>query len=145
MSLKLMNSYYKSLIHDDTLTLTEFIFHFLTDYNQNYNTVDEEGNIQCYSGKHRSLGDITEICKSYYDTDREEVKEILLNFGSDLVGHYCPDIYKRIYELKGIKDHDNWEQQGTYRNDEYDNPIEYRTINLNKQLYPHLYEKAIEV
>ena len=92
--------------HNNELSLTEFIYYFLTKYNLEYYTVDGEGNIQCGTGKHRSLGDITEICKSYYDTDKEEVKKILLNFGSDLVGHYCPDIEKRVYELKGILDHD---------------------------------------
>lgn len=105
--------------------LETFITNFLIDYNENYNTVDEDENLQTCSGKLRSLGDITAICNYYYpDVTKEEVKEILLDLGKDLVGHFCHDISKRIYTH--IKVRPTYKQQGQGYEDEYGDKVEYR-------------------
>ena len=76
--------YLKDYDHDKDLSLLEFIYLFLTKLNNNYDTFNEHDNIQCYKGKHRSLEDIANICKTYYNTNPDEVKQILLNFGEKL-------------------------------------------------------------
>lgn len=133
----------KDYIHDQELSLTEFIFYFLKNFNKSHDTLNEDNSLQCYKNKHRSLGDITAICKSYYPEATENiVKEILLDFGDDLVGHFCGNIDKRVYELRSNKEYCNWEQGSKHTNDEYLNPINYKEINLNKEKYPKIYEKV---
>jgi hypothetical protein len=115
----------ENYVHNEQQTLKDFLFHFFVDYNEDYDTVDRDGNLQTEKGKSRSLGDITEIVNSYYpDTPRDTVKEVLLDFGSDLVGHYCGDIRKRVYSHRAT--HPYWEQCSTDKKDEYGDIISYK-------------------
>lgn len=118
--------------HDSSLELPEFIYNLITNYNRVFDTVDKEGKTQCCSKKHRSLGDIASICKSYYpSTDIFEVKEILLNFGEKLVGHYCGNINKRVYQLKSVSNETIfWHQSSPGFYDEFGEVINYRQNNL---------------
>lgn len=89
--------------HNKKLDLPHFLYLFLCSLNHLNDTLDlsieGDDKIQCDAGRHRSLSDIHEICKSYYpNIKRETVKEVLLNFGPKLVGWYCSGIHKRIYE-----------------------------------------------
>lgn len=115
----------KGYTHQDQ-TLEQFIYNFLVRYNSKYNTIHFNGIPQCDKGRHRSLGDITGICKYYYgeQVTKEQVKEILLDFGTKLVGHYCPTIKKRIYEH--TDKYSAWTQCYGRDEDEYGDPITYR-------------------
>ena len=106
------------------------VYLFLTKLNNNYDTFNEHDNIQCYKGKHRSLEDIANICKTYYNTNPDEVKQILLNFGDNLVGHYCNTIHKRVYEHKHLYYY--WTQENSGKNDEFGLPILYEEVDINK-------------
>lgn len=135
------NFEYKELIlegytHDSSLELPEFIYNLITSYNQVFDTVYKDGNLQCSKRKHRSLGDIASICKSYYpSTDIFEVKEILLNFGEKLVGHYCTHINKRVYELKKTSNTIFWNQCSIGSCDEFGYVITYRKNNLYNKYF----------
>ena len=115
--------------HNKELKLNEFIYLFLMKLNQEYDTYDEKDYMQCEARRSRSLGDITEICKFYYGEDitKEQVKEILMDFGSNLVGHYCGGMNKRAYGLRELKK--NWIQMHTGKSDEYNEIIKYRKDN----------------
>lgn len=124
-------------VHNPKQDLVEFIFYFLTNYNLNYNTLSvENGNVQCYNDRHRSLGDIYAVCKHYYPScTMEEVKEILLDFGNLLKGHFCSGIMKRVYVL-----HIPMYMQGSKeKNDEFGNVITYKSTNKHKTTHPHLF------
>jgi len=110
--------YFKEYKRQD-ITIKEFLKLFFTKLNPNYNTLFVKNNqIQCSYGKQRSLGDIYRITKYYYPSvTRKKVKNILLSFQDKLVGHWCPDIHKRIYEIKDNKF--DWEQLLGPRFDEY--------------------------
>lgn len=124
-----MNLLLKNYEHNSTLTLKEFLYSFLTDLNYKHDTIYEYGDIQTVRGKHRSLGDITNIVNSYYPlTSRREVKETLLSFGSKLVGHYCGNISKRVYLHRDTYPHF---EQCADKNDEYGDPITYLTDEEN--------------
>lgn len=89
----------KDYIHSKNLTLKGFLYQFLVNLNNIFDTVyaNNPDCIQCDRGRSRSLWDITSICLSYYpDTSMKEVKETLLSFNEKLVGHYCHDINKRV-------------------------------------------------
>ncbi|MFW5889305.1 MAG: hypothetical protein ACOCUD_02885 [Bacillota bacterium] len=121
--------YLKNYEHPEGISLRDFLFDFFTTANEEHYTMeitkDGEHKIQCSPGKIRSLGDIHRICTTYYDgVTRKQVKEELLNFKKDLVGHYCPDIHKRVYSLKAV--HPDWCQECSCGNDEYGDPITYR-------------------
>ena len=114
--------------HDKRQSLRTFITNFLKTYNQEYHTVyaegENEGLVQTARYRSRSLGDITAICNYYYpDTTREEVKKILLGLGKNLVGHYCGDIRKRVYEH--LSNRPGWIQSSYGMFDEYGDEITY--------------------
>jgi hypothetical protein len=114
--------------HDKRQSLRTFITNFLKTYNREYHTLyaegENEGLLQTPWRCSRSLGDITAICNYYYpDTTKEEVKEILLGSGKNLVGHYCSDIHKRVYEHLSI--HPGWVQADNGMFDEYGDEITY--------------------
>jgi len=116
----------KEYIHNNELSLKEFLYNFLVIENNNRDTLDEDGNIQTSRCRSRSLGDITCIVNSYYpETSMEVIKETLLSFGNKLVGHYCHTINKRVYTHKDDKT--MWEQCNTGELDEYGNKIDYLT------------------
>lgn len=117
--------------HDEQLTLADFLYLFLVDLNERWNTLYQDGSLQCLSCKHRSLGDIHQICITYYpNVTIEEVKETLLNFGSNLVGHYCRDIHKRVYCLNFNNKYISYCQNDNGI-DEYDNYLDYKFNNTN--------------
>lgn len=120
--------YFKEYNHEKDLPLKDFLYEFFTNLNENYHTrYLENDKIQCYPNHTRSLGDIHAICATYYDgITREQVKEELLDFGRDLVGHYCGDINKRVYSIRQAPDREDWDQLGFGRLDEYGDPIEYK-------------------
>lgn len=112
-------------VHDEQLNLKDFLHLFFVELNNDYDTLDEEGELQTEAGRTRSLGDITAIVNSYYpDTSRDIVKETLLSFGSKLVGHYCGDIQARVYSHKDLYEY--WTQGGEDRLDEYGDKITYK-------------------
>lgn len=127
----------KGYTHVDQ-SLEQFIYNFLVYYNSKYNTTYLNGIPQCDKGRHRSLGDITGICKYYYgkQVTKEEVKEILLDFGEKLVGHFCPTIRKRIYEH--TDKYSTWSQCSNKDIDEYGDPITYRTHVTKLQNKPEM-------
>jgi hypothetical protein len=130
MELKLID-----YVHDEKLTLLEFIYCFLMSFNEKYRTVyaDHPEVIQCDISRSRSLGDITAIAKHYYpDTNEAEVKEILLDFGENLVGHVCGDIDKRVYAHKHLQYY--WNQMSEDELDEYGKVTVYRTEDKNKSV-----------
>jgi hypothetical protein len=113
--------------------LEVFLYRFLTVYNATYCTYySNTGSRQCLPRRGRSLGDIHLICRSYFPTvKRETVKNALLNFGTNLVGHYCSHISKRVYEHRHLK---KWyDRCSSGRNDEYGDKITYKNENKNKQ------------
>ncbi len=82
--------------HNEELTLADFLYLFLTKLNPYRTTLYDSGEQQCSNNRERSLGDITSICQTYYpNVTQDEVKEVLLNFGGDLVGHFCGTISKK--------------------------------------------------
>jgi hypothetical protein len=133
MKLKLQN--YE---HNTNLNLIQFIYLFLTKLNLEHNTLTWYGEPKCDVDRNRSLGDITAIYQTYYPTcTMQEVKEILLDFGEDLVGMYCSGIKKRVYQLLETKP--GWRAYGygipdsKVEYDEYNEKILYRQENKNKQ------------
>lgn len=121
-----MSLFLDGYIHNQEQSLKDFLYYFFLDYNNNYDTLDEEGELQTEAGRTRSLGDITAIVNSYYpNTSRDTVKETLLSFGSKLVGHYCSDIQARVYSHKDF--HEYWCQGGEDRLDQYGDKITYKT------------------
>lgn len=122
----------KNYVHNPELSLVEFIYLFLTKFNRKYSTFEGETFI-CDTYRSRSLGDITAICNGYnYETIKEEVKEILLDFGKNLVGHYCSGINKRVYEHKKLRS--SWVQSNEGYKDEYGDTIDYRLEDKNKEI-----------
>lgn len=116
--------YIENYIHDEKLTLNQFIELFLVQLNENNNTIYNSNKIQCKSGKTRSLGDIYLICKSYYpNVTKKQVKRSLLYLGNNLVGHYCPTIEKRVYSHKHV--HPYWIQGRSAGFDEYYHKLFY--------------------
>lgn len=126
-SFKEEDLYLEGYHHDASLSIVDFIHLFLVKFNKEFDTIyNNTKELQCCSGRHRSLGDICNICRAYYpEITIEEVKEILLDFGSYLVGHYCPDIEKRVYALKTGQSA-LWGQGAIGGSDEFENPISYR-------------------
>ena len=121
--------------HDEKLSLKEFVEKFLTEFNYHYNTINEEGDYMCGTERHRSLGDIYLICSSYYpEVNREIVKETLLGFGEDLVGHYCPTISRRVYSLQYAPNKSTWKPCSTGLKDEYGDDIYYLDNNGTKRM-----------
>ena len=105
-------------------SLNSFIKNFLIKYNNTYTTLYPNNKTQCYTQKSRSLGDIFMICQTYYpDCTLLKVKNILLSFENNLVGHFCGDINRRVYEHKDNKSH--WGQCGMLEKDEFDELITY--------------------
>ncbi len=51
----------ENYVHNEKLTLVDFIYLFLVKLNQKHDTIFEDGSIQCGDSRERSLGDITEI------------------------------------------------------------------------------------
>jgi hypothetical protein len=112
---------------------------FLVKFNNKYDTYHGKTK-QCDKGKHRSLGDIHLVCNTYYPgTKQEEVKEILLNFGSNLVGHRCKTIGKRVYSHEDL--HPWFTQYSKNVKDEYGDTITYKKKDTNLEHYKHLREK----
>jgi len=138
----------KDYTHNEELSLVEFIYLFLVKFNEEHETINEENKITTDICKLRSLGDIFAISNTYYpDSTMEEVKEILLNFGYNLVGHFCEDIAKRVYLHRhlhvdsqqldsGDHEYDEYDEDNDdYRMfDEYCEDINYRIIDTNKEL-----------
>lgn len=135
--------------HDERLTLIDFIYLFFVKLNDKFSTVDPENDdyLICHSGRSRSLGDIYKICKYYYPTTTiEEVKELLLDFGTNLVGHFCNDIDRRVYSIKAKWR--NWGSYGDHREDEFGEPIEYRVVDksthkINRKLVKEIIKKYV--
>lgn len=138
--------------HNGELTLVDFIYLFFIKLNKKYKTIDDSLDpsdndyLVCYQGRDRSLGDIHMICESYYPgVTRDKVKTILLDFGINLVGHFCLDIGKRIYSI--IDARSGWSALHAGEFDEYGEQIFYKNhmdINkdkINKQLIYEIIEK----
>ena len=103
----------------------DFIRNFLKYYNQKYDTLAEDGKYQTGMGHHRSLGDIFRVTNYYFDTTMDEVKEALLDLKRNLVGHYCDDINRRVYEH--TYNWPNYIQCDSWQTDEFGDKIKYRT------------------
>ena len=118
--------------HFSEFSVDEFIVLFMTTLNDAHDTLDEEGALHTGIKRLRSLGDIYNICKTYYpDVTAEEIKEKLLSLGSQLVGHYCGNIKKRIYAH--LHNYPGYCQISTEYHDEYGNNVSY---NTGKSLLP---------
>jgi hypothetical protein len=110
-------------------TLHEFLIKFLTDWNDEKDTIyADDKSRQTKAGKRRSLGDIFMICKYYYpDITLEEVLYELyvgLNeyFTSGYRSSYCFAMLKRTFYYD--EDAKNAVYNKTH-NDEYGNPYRY--------------------
>lgn len=115
----------KGFKHDEKEALPAFLHNFLGVYNQKYDTVFADNTLQTIAQRSRSLGDIFRVCLSYYpDVRLQEVKKALIGLGSGLVGHYCGDIERRVYEAASVQQ--RWRQQGIDDNDEFGDAIEYQ-------------------
>ena len=116
------------------MSLDEFVYMLLWKYNHDYCTMNEDCLVECFPHSSRSLGDIFRIAATYYPRARLwQIRDILLNFKDELVGHFCSDIGRRVYELK--KNRYSWSQMtcGAYEGeesitkDEFGVPIFYLT------------------
>lgn len=91
--------HFKRYIHDETLSLKDFILLFIKKLNLQRNTY--ENNIkQCEKYCNRSFGDIYRLILSYYpNTTVKELYSILFSFYQEkkIQTLYCPDINKRIF------------------------------------------------
>jgi hypothetical protein len=87
-------------VFDNTLSLSDFILHFINVLNKKFTTFNEEGKVLSRIGGHRSLGDIYQICKTYFpNASLQEVLDILNNYWNDgkIKTMYCGTIEKRVY------------------------------------------------
>lgn len=116
---------FEGVVREKKQNLESFIYTLLTKHVTNNNTVVAvTGEVCCGKGKLRSLGDIFRICSYYYPGVRlATVKSTLLNFGSDLVGHYCGTVKRRVYTHSEVKP--GFIQSGKYSRDEFGDSIEY--------------------
>ena len=125
----------KGYKHDNSLTVKGFVEKFLNELNESHDTLFKNGHVQTPANCHRSLGDIHKICKSYYpEVELEYVKNVLLSFGDDLVGHRCGGIGKRIFELRTNPKYAQWHQLGTDQVDEFGEKIIYLTYHEAKNI-----------
>lgn len=110
-------------------TLSEFIYDLLTKHNQHKQTVVvDTGKVCCSIKRLRSLGDIFLLCSYYYPGVRlKTVKDALLAFGDNLVGHHCGTIKRRVYTHKHTKP--RFVQSGKGIKDEFGDCITYNTID----------------
>jgi len=119
--------------HDHSLLLREFIYNFLETYNREFDTVDKHGRLQTPAGRYRSLGNIFLIAYSYYaNITLEQVKTILESF-TDLVGHICGDIDRRIYALK--KNEPTWSLCNIDDMDEFNEFLDNTSSNYIFSMY----------
>lgn len=145
MKLKLEN--YR---HNSKLSVPQFLYLFLNNLNFTCNTTNEDGTqVTCPTSKFRTLSDIQKITQFYFpneDLPKEKVKDILLDFGTKLVGWYCDDIGKRIYEHwdrdRICAQHlDDATDEENVFNDEFGDPLSYRSVNK----YPRMREEIIKI
>lgn len=117
---------FKEVVREKSQTLQEFLYLLLSEYNVQYATVKAADGVKvCNPNKLRSLGDIYLICSYYFPGVRlETVKETLLNFKEDLVGHKCGDIKRRVYVHR--KARPGFVQSGKGEKDEFGETIEYK-------------------
>lgn len=86
--------------------LEEFIKNFLTDYNENKNTIYvDTKEIQCDTGRRRSIDDIFLICHYYYGCSLKDVAMILFHIlplnMEEYRSSYCGTINKRVFYWNG--------------------------------------------
>lgn len=86
-------------IFDQTLSLSDFILKFIDTLNIRYQTTDNAGHTEA-TGKHRSLGDIYRVCRSYYpNVTLLEVYDAINTLWAEckIKTLKCPTISKRVY------------------------------------------------
>ena len=98
----------KSYINNKQDSLRLFIFEFLWDLNNIYNTYDHlNQHMICNTRRRRSLGDIFLICKHYYpECTIEDVLTILIKLlnEKDIFASWCTTINKYVFHT----DSRNW-------------------------------------
>lgn len=86
-------------VFDQGISLTDFILKFIDTLNITYCTVDSNGFVET-QGKHRSLGDIYRICRSYFPSvTLAEVYDILNMLWAEvkIKSLHCYNIRKTVY------------------------------------------------
>ncbi len=113
------------------MSLKDFIHKFWTDWNERLATQKVSGAIHCMPGKGRSITDLFLLADYYYPGVRyNQVKDEVLSFGTNLRGHYCPDVERRICSHVDIRP--RWGQYGQDELDEHGESIYYLDNEGNK-------------
>lgn len=105
-------------------SLEDFVKSFVLSYRHHYCTINALGNIICYPGKRRSIGDIFLICKYYYPgCTLQQVLGILVGLLEDnkISGGWCSTINKFVFHY----DSSNY---GIDNRVEYDSNIKFRDV-----------------
>lgn len=124
-------------------TLTEnnakdFIRNFLFKHNKVCTTESLSGAMTCWPNKRRSPQDIYCIAKNYFpETTFEQVIEILVDllfenkedFDAFLVGHYCPDIKKTVFQTWTKEEYSYGYWKRWYPNVFFNNSYEEQSMN----------------